>query len=318
METLPTPLHIRKEEALLRRLLSNHYKRGDIKESLRKAYAGLRGEANLLYHLGYLSKNENVILHDVRLKNHERNFQIDILVLTPYFILIIESKNFSGTLYFDQISNQFIRTYQNQEEGFSDPIKQVMRQITNLKKWMAEKKLKPFPIEYLISISNPSTIMKTNPGKEGIFQRILHAEHIPEKIKELTASYKEKSLSPYLIQKISILIEQDRTPISIDILKKYDIQPSELIQGTICPSCNTPPMQRIHANWYCLTCKATSKEAHMQSIYDYLYLFDTMTNKQCRQFLNITSIQTCTRLLDNMNLPSTGQGKTKIYLPPNK
>lgn len=315
-ETLPTPLIIKKEEALLRRILTNHKKRGDIMENLRKAWSGFRGEENLHYHLSFLPKKDFIVLSNVRLVTQKKTFQMDALVLTPYFILIVESKNFSGTLFFDQISKQFIRMYQNQEDGFPDPIKQVIRQKTNLAEWMAEKKLKPCPIEYLIAVSNPSTIIKTNPGKEEIFQKILHAEHIPEKILVLTASYEEKSISPYLIQKLTQVIKQEQSPLSIDILEKYDIHPSEILQGTFCPFCYTLPMQRIQANWYCPTCKSVSKNAHEQSILEYLYLFDSMTNKQCRQFLDVSSIQTCTCLLEKMNLPSTGKGKSKVYLPP--
>lgn len=181
---------------------------------------------------------------------------------------------------------------------------------------MKENRIKPCPIEYLIAIGKPSTIIKTNPGKEQIFERVLHAEHVPDKIKELEANYKERCISPYLMQKMSQLVQQQEKSPSIDIFEKYEIHPSEILQGVICPSCKTPPMKRIHSNWYCLKCGTTSKNAHEQAILDYLYLYDSMTNKQCREFLSIQSINVCSSLLKNMNLPSIGQGKTKLYLPP--
>lgn len=316
--TRSIPLIIKKEEALLRRLLVNHRNKKEIRDNLRKAWTGFRGEVNLDYHLSFLPEKEYIIFHDVRLNNSERHFQIDTLILTPYFILIIESKNYFGTLFFDQISKQLIRTYQNQENGFSDPIMQVKRQNRNLEMWIKEQRIKSCPIEYLIAIGSPSTIIKTNPGREQIFERVLHAEHVPEKIKELEANYKEKCLSPYLIQKMSQIIRQQQHPQSINIFEKYNIHPSEILQGVICPSCQTPPMIRIHSNWYCRKCKTTSKNAHEEAINDYLFLYNSMTNKQCREFLNIPSINVCTFLLQNMNLPSIGQGKSKIYFPPKK
>lgn len=161
---------------------------------------------------------------------------------------------------------------------------------------MKEQRIKSCPIEYLIAIGKPSTIIKTNPGKEQIFERVLHAEHVPDKIKELETNYNENCISPYLMQKMSKIIHQQQRPQSINIFEKYEIHPSEILQGVICPSCHTPPMKRIHSNWYCLKCRTTSKNAHEKAIYDYLYLYDSMTNKQCREFLNIPTINVCTLL----------------------
>ncbi|WP_197205174.1 nuclease-related domain-containing protein [Cytobacillus firmus] len=53
------------------------------------------------------------------------NFQIDIIILTPYFISILEVKNISGSLYFNSIFTQMVRTIEDKEEGFPDPVKQV-------------------------------------------------------------------------------------------------------------------------------------------------------------------------------------------------
>lgn len=53
--------------------------------------------------------------------------------------------------------------------------------------------------------------------------------------------------------------------------------------------------------------------AHVKAINDYLLLYDSMTNKQCRDFLHLSSINLCTRMLRELKLPSLGSGKHKIY-----
>ena len=57
-------------------------------------------------------------------------------------------------------------------------------------------------------------------------------------------------------------------------------------------------MQRIFRGWGCNTCSTLLVEtAHIQAVSDWFMLIsDTMTNRDCREFLHISSGQTTTRL----------------------
>lgn len=82
--------------------------------------AGYRGEQSLDYYLGFLTNY--FILHDLRLPDRDHHFQLDTLLISPYFILILEVKNISGTLIFDDHFKQLIRVTPEKEEGFGpDP-----------------------------------------------------------------------------------------------------------------------------------------------------------------------------------------------------
>lgn len=263
------PLLILSEEALLRRLLPNHQKRAEILQNLQKGWSGFRGEQYLSYHLGFLPEKEYLIFHDLRLVTGERSCQIDVLVLTPFAIFIIESKNLAGQVSYDQDVKRLIRTYQNQEESFPDPIMQAKRQQILLQHWMDKHKVKSCPVEYLISIGNSTAFLKTN-GSKQIFEKILHAEQIPDKIQELNQSCSERIYSPYLLQKFTDLLLEAHTPQSIRILEKYEIPPSDILSGVQCPSCSTLPMERMKNKWYCPYCQSTSQNAHCQAITDSL------------------------------------------------
>ncbi|RFU60027.1 nuclease-related domain-containing protein [Bacillus sp. V59.32b] len=90
------PLKIQKLEALLRRLPSNHPKRQKISEELAKSLAGYYGEQSLDHYLSDLSESEYFILHDLRLSDkNERFFQLDSLLISSRFFLILEVKNIS-------------------------------------------------------------------------------------------------------------------------------------------------------------------------------------------------------------------------------
>ncbi len=95
-----SPDFIQRMEALLRRLPASHSKRVLIENDLAKRKAGFRGEEAVDYFLKHL--NEFTIIHDIRLAGgNDDFFQIDALLLYSNFILILEIKNISGTIYFD-------------------------------------------------------------------------------------------------------------------------------------------------------------------------------------------------------------------------
>lgn len=313
------PLIIIKKEALLRGLFPHHKKRLKIEENLNKRKRGFKGEQNLDYHLSFLPEKEYFILCDINLIAEGKPFQIDTLILSPHLIFIIESKNFFGKLFFDQHTKQMIRTFKNDVDSFSDPITQTNRQKTQFLKWLKENGIKPYPIETLVAIGDPSTMLQTNPGMHQIFRKILQAEQIPERIIELNNQPREKLLTPYMMQKISELIinQQQYQADPIDILKRYSLTSADLHQGVRSPTCTHIPIQRVHGSWYCPQCRQVNKLAHQETIQDYLHLFNTITNKQCRELLLIPSINMTTRLLREMNLTHKGSGKATTYsLPP--
>jgi hypothetical protein len=309
------PFKLQMEEALARRLPQTHQKRPEILRNLKKGLAGYRGETNLDYHLSFLPDKDYFIFQDLRLTNGKKVFQLDTLVLNPSFALIIESKNIYGTLFFDVPSKQLIRTFDNQEEGFSDPIMQAERQQKQFEQWMKNHNLKPLPTESLIAIGSPSTILKTNAGQNQIFQKVLHAEHIPNKILELEKYYHcaEPILTPYLLRKICDLLLLNHTPTVPNILESYQVPKSDIITGVQCPYCHQFPMRRIYGAWSCQYCERKDKFAHKQAIQDYCLLHLRITNEECRHFLQIASSQLATRLLPEADLPFTGTRKARVY-----
>lgn len=72
-------------QALLRRLPRNYPKIPQLKGELAKSLAGYKGEQSVNYHLSFLPEKEFLLLYDLRLFNGNHYFQMDTLILTPYF-----------------------------------------------------------------------------------------------------------------------------------------------------------------------------------------------------------------------------------------
>lgn len=68
-----------------------------------------------------------MIFNDLKLPLAPDYFQIDTLLVTPYYSLPIEVKNISGTLTIDPEFNQLSKRFNGIETGYPDPITQAKR-----------------------------------------------------------------------------------------------------------------------------------------------------------------------------------------------
>ncbi|MCP3740451.1 nuclease-related domain-containing protein [Rossellomorea sp. BNER] len=268
------PIRIQKLEALQRRLPPSHPKVQQIKEDYLKAMAGYRGEQSIDYYLSLLNTKKYTIFHDIRLPFKDTFFQIDTIIMTPYYILLLEVKNISGTLYFDEKFQQLIRTVNGKEEAFPDPLTQVNRQTAQMMNWLSNHKISPVPVESLIIISSPYTIIKAS-NHSTLQKKVIHSANLLEKINVFEKVHQHQSLTNKELKKISTLLIKNHEKENLDILKKYDIHRSELLNGVHCPKCLAIPMQRLYSAWKCQSCQAVSKEAHIYSLNDYAHLVKT-------------------------------------------
>lgn len=310
------PIRMKKLQALLRRLPPNHLSRQRIDEELAKSMAGYRGEVSIDYQLATLPKKESIILHDLRLtQNGTHFFQIDILLMTSRFLLIIEVKNMSGTLIFDQSFHQLLRTYNGKEEAFPDPLIQVRRQQLFLQRWLEENQFLKIPVHSLIVISNPATILKSIPSfSETVSKKVIHAAVLPSKIDGLIRSHPNEILTKRDLNKLSRYLIKHHTSLDPNVLSQFQIPKTDVRSGVHCPSCFALPMQRRNGTWICTFCHLSSKNAHLSSLEDYkLLISPTITNKQLREFLHIASTSTATKLLVKLKLEYTGGNKNRKY-----
>ena len=98
------------------------------------------------------------------------------------------------------------------------------------------------------------------------------------------------------------------------ICEKYKIDINEIITGVRCSQCGLHGMISSARGWNCKSCAHISRDAHKQAVLDYFMIFgNSMTNKQCREFLHLSSGDKTTRLMKQMNLPFKGDNKGRKY-----
>ncbi len=309
------PIKIDQLEALLRGLNKNHSKIPLIEPDLKKRKAGYNGEKAVDYQLSFLKDKKYMVFNDLKLPLAPDHFQIDSLLFTPYYTLILEIKNILGTLTIDSDFNQLIRSYNGIESGFQDPVMQVKRLILFLQQFFLDHKLTIPPIEYLVVISNPGTILRMANGQDRKppYDKIIHSQNLLSEVSKLNSIYKEEKISKNEMRKIKRVLLNKHSNIFKSILTNYKISEDEILKGIYCEIC-AGKMERVFGSWYCNYCKFYSKTAHEQKIEDYFLLIKPfITNKELRGFLDIDSRKTAEKILASLNLKTTGSTKGTIY-----
>jgi Nuclease-related domain len=318
---LKIPINIDKSQALLWRLSLNHQKIPIVDKDLKKRKAGYSGEATVYYHLSFLNDKKYKIFYDVRLPLFSNYFQIDFLILTPFYILIIEVKNISGIVTIDPFIRQLTRTYKGLTEGFSDPISQVQRQKLLLQKWFSVQKLKIPPVEHLVVFSNPSTILNFTdpPPADSPYRKIIHAQNIIDNIKDLNETYVKEVMTDKEMTKMKRTILKKHEESELDFMETYSLTQSDIVTGVRCENCNHIPMIRVSGVWSCVKCGSSSRYAHLEAVRDYfLLLSDHITNRELRRFLHLNSRNTAYKILKSLQLETKGGTKSVTYSKPTR
>lgn len=262
-----------------------------------------------------LPETDSIILHNPRLPSYDDHFEIDSLLLSPRYFLLMEAKNWYGTLYFDA-EKQVIRVGDDgREEGLPNPILQVKLQQHRFRKWLHSHDSPPIPILYFVVISFPSTIVKPLYSHTPIPHEVTNSRNLLFNIQELNRMYSELVVNHKTLEQVSDSIVSDHTPRLVNVLQKFSIDKSELLTGIPCPTCAAFPMIKQHSKWLCSNCQYTVKDAHLSALYDYkLLISDHISNGEARSFLHIDSPYAAKRLLQKGEFPAIGDKKTRKYI----
>ncbi|WP_430784526.1 nuclease-related domain-containing protein [Virgibacillus flavescens] len=309
------PLIIPKLEALLRRIPLNHPQRIRVEEDLRKYNSGYRGEQSIDYHLNFLENDDYIIFHGLRLPwKNDFHFQIDTLLLATNCIFLLEVKNIAGTIFFDTSSQQMIRSLEEKEESYPCPILQSNRHVIQLNEWLRHHRFTNIPIIPYIIFTNSSSILKTSPSNQDVFDKIFTSASFPPEINTARKKYSSKLLNKPKIDRLTNLFLTEHREYEPDILKKFKVAPSELLSGMGCPACNKLSINRKNGKWRCQLCEGSFPVSFFQTLMDFrLLISSTISNKQFRQFTNLTSPSVATKQLLKMNFQYTGSYKNRKY-----
>ncbi|MDN3426991.1 nuclease-related domain-containing protein [Microbacterium sp. APC 3898] len=299
-------------ERLLYRLPENHPKRQFLQVELFRTAAGKRGEKRLEQKLKEFRLAENHhFLRNVCLSKGEWRIQMDGLLLTERGAIIIESKNISGQLFFDDKTGEFSRIdLEGIRTVMEDPTVQLNKHIRFLSLFFKQHKIN-LPIDGIVVFTSKYCEFMTKPKMRYVCKNYQLIDYLFT----ILDTFPQQA-TPQNLQKIDKPLQKFQTPYNrYPLCQQYFIDPNELQTGILCAACKKHSMVRKHkSGWVCERCQLVDPLALECAVQEYFSLVHPqLSNRQLRQFCNIDSPYLASRLLAAFDLEPIGALRNRSY-----
>lgn len=169
---------------------------------------GIAGEENVAFELNN-SYLPIIVLHDLRLEHEGLSAQIDYLIITTKFCLVVECKNLFGNLEVNS-RGEFIRELdfngKRKKEGIYSPVTQNVRHMEMIKALRLGNKRNPLMRVALdksfgelhksvIVLANPKTVINLKQAPKEIKDQIIRSDQLIAHIKKLLRENKDLASS---------------------------------------------------------------------------------------------------------------------------
>ena len=161
-------------------------------DPLKSKIKGIMGESSVFITLESLP-GEYKALHNIMLESAKGTSQIDHLVVSPYGVFVIETKNYKGWIYGREDEFYWTQVLSGNKNRFYSPLKQNEGHIKALQKLLGNV---PF---HSIVVFSGGCQLKTNP-RGAIYEN---------QLKETIRGYKNVMLSPEQVNKIALTIRNE-------------------------------------------------------------------------------------------------------------
>lgn len=299
-------------ERLLYRLPDNHSRREFIQVEIFKAAAGRRGEERLHRKMiEFETEEQSRFLKNVCLSRGQWKIQMDGLLLTERAAIVIESKNISGQLYFDDKTEEFSRiNTEGVKTIMEDPTIQLNKHIRFLTLFFKQQKI-DLPISGMVVFTSKHCEFLAKPEHHHICKTYQLIDYLFNIIQEFPLKD-----NPHDLSEIQKLLEHFQTPYERKPLcHLYSIEETELHTGILCKNCKNLSMTRKHKKgWVCADCQAVDPFAFQHAVQEYFSLVHThLSNRQLRKFCKIESPYITSRLLAVYDLGTAGALRNRTY-----
>ena len=253
--------------------------------------------------------HSHYLLHNVELRtNHGSSHQIDSIVLTSHFLLILEIKNITGTLLYKPDHHEFSRLRKDGiVENFTDPFEQAYRHQLLIERLLHSWHIE-LPVTYAVVIVNQNAVLDESLRGYPIF----HLTGLRRYIHHLFLKYPERDVELTQVSNRLLELIHRHPP------KRRITDTDRLKKGVLCVKCDFKSwMDYQNRSWCCRTCGTRDKNALRWALHDYrLLIGERITNQQFREFVGIESMQVASKILSRLGFEKVGDKRGRFYIIP--
>lgn len=298
-------------ERLINRLPAEHQSQSYLQKELHRTASGARGEHRIeaRFNEFYLDEDYSV-MWNVQLQLGNWPIQMDGLLLTKRCAIVIESKNISGKIHFNEKTGEFYRFDEDSVKTFmEDPQIQLRKNVRFLSIWFKKHKI-PLPVQGLIVFTAKKCEFISKPART----LICKTYQMPEMLLKIHEAHPPTAANLPLLKIKNMLLSSQTPFVEIPLCQRYFIHPRELKAGVFCRNCQSLTMFRTKRSWHCHSCRHQDLLAHEFALQEYFSLIDTtITNERFREFCGLDSRHVAGRLLSQFDLQTTGESKARCY-----
>lgn len=298
--------------SLIGRLPIFHQQRDYLEAELRRKTAGTRGEIRMQKRFDEFQQDEEFhVLWNVCLAMGSWKIQMDGLLLTKRCAIILESKNISGKLHFDETTGEFYRFDDKAVKTvMDDPRIQLNKNIRFLSQWFRLRKI-ALPISGLVVFTAKNCEFIVRPKSKNLCK----VYQMPEFLFQILKAFPLEAEPPKLLKIKKQIVSGHAPYLQTPLFNKYHIEVSELRTGIQCKACQSFGMKRINKSWQCHVCKHRDRRAHEFALREYFSLIGTsITNEAFRKWCGVESRFVAVRMLAQFDLEIIdGQSKLRSY-----
>ncbi|MET3575422.1 nuclease-related domain-containing protein [Bhargavaea ullalensis] len=293
-------LHLRRKKALVQ-----------VSDQLYRIKAGRAGEDAVDRSLSeILMPPGTYVLRNARITiRNGYQIEVDTLILSPSFMLILEIKNVPGSLFFKESEGKTTRVRNNGEiDEFDCFIHQLDRQTEGLQQFLQERHIS-LPVHGVVVLSNQNTVIKQRPDT----YRVIYRKQLARYVRALPPA--NSPLHQETVDWLASAIRHSAPhPAGEAFCDKLGIDAALLRKGVLCLACNQAIGRFPRIGWYCKSCDLPGKEAVRQAVDDRLTLIKpTINNPEARDFLGMKHSSDVSRILNDLDLIRTGNPPATLY-----
>ncbi len=232
--------------------------------------------------------------------------QIDILLITPAYALILEVKNWSGSVTFQPIG-QVIQRRDEASRSLDCPTIQANTIRNHVVDWLSKYQVN-LPVYQCVVFPYASTMIH---GAEN--RNILFSKELPIFIRKLNKLPRLLSDSAFnkLSQKVKLA---DHPFIQPPICRQYDLTIQNLTKGLFCERCDAPLHRHSLKVHVCKACLYIPENPYIEAMQDWFTLIHPhVKNNELADFTKTPSPRTVSYFMSLSGFPATGDKKSRKY-----
>lgn len=296
-------------EIFLARLPRLHPQKDYIESQLNNIKTGDRGENKVLRALEEVQfEDESLLIRNFVVQIHpKRVIQIDYLLVTRKYILIIEVKNIAGHIEFISIPPQIIRTMSDKPpQAFDCPFTQLDRNLDGFQKLLLTIQL---PVYSCLVWANTFTTFKLPFEPSHSF---LSLKRIPLFIQQLEISPPSLSVAQFQALKKALISKTTRFQ-EQSFCKRYQVDEKDLLVGLYCPQCHSL-LKKFVRTWICKGCNTKAQNLIEANILSQFYIRGPeLTIAQIHKELPLLGTKKIREVLISSGYTPSGKTNARIY-----